>query len=380
MRRDGGPELVIRGEHPVIPVPMLPRPGHEVSEPVEELKWGKIDDAAGVRPRGLPPSPRANPVGCLVSWEHIADAGDAAVFAADHGEPLQREGRPGTVSQQVLETLKIARHVAVDERDPDAGVNRKPTVLSSEHVGGRIGVDEPLHAEPTHDTPAHPLGEGGQISLGDRPGQQERRRGVTPCFVGSRPEDAVGRARMEMHMVIERRSKAVQEGHGTESWASLARPVTVTGRARRSTKQSLDLFDEDSREGRDRVWAVSEEAAQSLRHGDHPLPHGHRGNDAVDEMRSCLLHSAAIARRADTPALARGTLGYKVANDYRMSRMMRGLYTNPKLVGRLLRSLVCHPFIAATMIESYYIEQSWDWQFRGDDPPMKLLRHTWRRT
>jgi 2-polyprenyl-3-methyl-5-hydroxy-6-metoxy-1,4-benzoquinol methylase len=23
---------------------------------------------------------------------------------------------------------------------------------------------------------------------------------------------------------------------------------------------------------------------------------------------------------------------------------------------------------------------SWDWQFRGDDPPMKLLRHTWRRT
>jgi hypothetical protein len=49
---------------------------------------------------------------------------------------------------------------------------------------------------------------------------------------------------MEMHMVIERRSEAVQKGHGTESWASLARPVTVTGRARRSTKQSLDLFDE----------------------------------------------------------------------------------------------------------------------------------------
>ena len=37
-------------------------------------------------------------------------------------------------------------------------------------------------------------------------------------------------------MVIERRSEAVQKGHGTESWASLARPVTVTGRARRSTK------------------------------------------------------------------------------------------------------------------------------------------------
>ena len=110
---------------------------------------------------------------------------------------------------------------------------------------------------------------------------------------------------MEMHMVIERRSEAVQKGHGTESWASLARPVTVTGRARRSTKQSFDLFDEDPREGRDRVGPVSEEAAQPLRHGDHPLPHRYRRNDVVDEMRSRLRHSAAVARRTDTPALAR---------------------------------------------------------------------------
>ena len=35
--------------------------------------------------------------------------------------------------------------------------------------------------------------------------------------------------------------------------------------------------------------------------------------------------------------------------------------------------------VTATMIECYFLEQSWDWQFRGDDPPMKLLRHTWRR-
>ena len=31
------------------------------------------------------------------------------------------------------------------------------------------------------------------------------------------------------------------------------------------------------------------------------------------------------------------------------------------------------------MIECYFIEKSWDWQFWGEDPPMKLLRHTWRR-
>lgn len=74
-----------------------------------------------------------------------------------------------------------------------------------------------------------------------------------------------------------------------------------------------------------------------------------------------------------------GTPGYKIANDYRMARMMRGLYTNPKLVYRLARSLCMHPSIAYTMLQSYYIQQSWDWQFRGNDPPMKLWRQTWRR-
>ena len=82
MRRDGGPELVIRGEHPWLvsnrrALPVLPRRRHEVSEPVEELKWGKLDDADGARPRGLPPAPRADPVGGLVLAEHVADAGDA---------------------------------------------------------------------------------------------------------------------------------------------------------------------------------------------------------------------------------------------------------------------------------------------------------------
>jgi hypothetical protein len=62
-----------------------------------------FDDAVGPRPRGLPPAPRANPVGRLVSREHVADAGDAAFFAADHGEPFQREGRTSTVSQKMLE-------------------------------------------------------------------------------------------------------------------------------------------------------------------------------------------------------------------------------------------------------------------------------------
>jgi hypothetical protein len=69
----------------------------------------------------------------------------------------------------VLERLTIDTQLETKECNPDAGVHREPAVLSSEHVGGRIGVDEPLHAEPTHDTTAHLLGERGQIGLGDRP-------------------------------------------------------------------------------------------------------------------------------------------------------------------------------------------------------------------
>ena len=101
-------------------MPVLPRRRDEVTEPVEELKWGKLDDDAVARPCGLPPASRADPVGRLVSGEHVADAGDAAVFAAHHGEPFQREGRPGTVSQQVLERLTIDTQLETKERDPDA--------------------------------------------------------------------------------------------------------------------------------------------------------------------------------------------------------------------------------------------------------------------
>jgi 2-polyprenyl-3-methyl-5-hydroxy-6-metoxy-1,4-benzoquinol methylase len=74
-----------------------------------------------------------------------------------------------------------------------------------------------------------------------------------------------------------------------------------------------------------------------------------------------------------------GSAGYKTANDYRMARMMRGWYTNPKMVWRILRALARYPRVTGTMLQCYFVEKSWDWQFWGDDPCMKLLRHTWRR-
>jgi len=170
-RRNRPPQLVIRRESAVIPMPVLPRRRHEIGEPVEELKRREFDDAIGPRSRGLPLAARADPVGGFVSGQHVADFGYPAVWAADHGEPLEREGRPGAVSQQVLEALKIARHITVDERDPDARIDRKPAVLPGEHVGGGRVVDEASEPEPPDHAAAHPLGERGQIGLVDRSGR-----------------------------------------------------------------------------------------------------------------------------------------------------------------------------------------------------------------
>jgi len=67
-----------------------------------------------------------DPVGGLMSGAHVADAGDAAVGVANHGEPLECEWRPGAISQEMIETLEIARHVAVEERDADARIDGNP--------------------------------------------------------------------------------------------------------------------------------------------------------------------------------------------------------------------------------------------------------------
>ena len=110
-RRDGPPELVIRRKHPVVAMPVLPRRRDEIRKPVQELKRREFDDTVGSRPRGLPAAAGPDPVGCFMPREHVADLGDRAVWAADHGESLECEGRPGAVSQQMLKRLTLDTHL-----------------------------------------------------------------------------------------------------------------------------------------------------------------------------------------------------------------------------------------------------------------------------
>ena len=124
-RRDGFSQLVVRREYSWLvsrrqAMPVLPRRRDEIGQPVQELKRRELHDAIGSRPRGLPAAAGPDPGGRFVSGQHVADSGCAAVWAADHGESLEREGWPGAVSEKMLKTLKIAGHIAVDQCDPDA--------------------------------------------------------------------------------------------------------------------------------------------------------------------------------------------------------------------------------------------------------------------
>ena len=49
--RDGPPQLVIRREHSVRAMPVLPRRGHEIRQAVQKLKRREYEDAMSPRPR-----------------------------------------------------------------------------------------------------------------------------------------------------------------------------------------------------------------------------------------------------------------------------------------------------------------------------------------
>ena len=64
-------------------------------------------------------------------------------------------------------------------------------------LGGGSGVEQAVEPQPADHAAPHPLGERGQISLGDRPHRQEHRWGVARGPISSRRENAVGRTHVQ---------------------------------------------------------------------------------------------------------------------------------------------------------------------------------------
>jgi cyclopropane fatty-acyl-phospholipid synthase-like methyltransferase len=75
-----------------------------------------------------------------------------------------------------------------------------------------------------------------------------------------------------------------------------------------------------------------------------------------------------------------GTTGYGAASQYRMSRIRRAIVTKPKVLWNIAKALTRRPHATAQLLYAYFIEEAWDWQFRGKTPPTRLLRQTWRRS
>jgi len=113
------------------------------------------------------------------------------------------------------------------------------------------------------------------------------------------PSSAPQRDRVQVDEVAERPVEALDEGDASGLAALDA------ARLRLLLLPSGDLLDEDSVLRRQRLGPQREDAPDLRRHREHPLSHGHVGQDVVDEMRRRPAHASGRARGARAPALAR---------------------------------------------------------------------------
>ena len=89
---------------------------------------------------------------------------------------------------------------------------------------------------------------------------------------------------------IEARAKTLAEGHGSGFRLFVAKRSGVLA------LPALDLLDEDSADGRERLGFGGEQQAQLERDGQDPLPQGEfRRGHVVDQVRGRVKHPTAVA-------------------------------------------------------------------------------------
>jgi len=73
------------------------------------------------------------------------------------------------------------------------------------------------------------------------------------------------------------------------------------------------------------------------------------------------------------------TEDYRFTADHWRKQLKKASLTNVRFIRETLRHLLKRPIHTTWAIASYVGPESWLWQFRGDNPPAKLYRHTWQR-
>jgi hypothetical protein len=172
-------------------------------------------------------------------------------------EPLESEGRPGTVSDEPFDALPVIT------LDADRSVNAEPAgALPSEHAV-RIGlVEETVGAEVPEDTALDDALEVEPV-MGLKPGGFME-PGLTD---GSPREHAVEDDHVIVEVPVEGGAEPVQEADGPE--------LGIPGRAgARVAQGGSDGPKEDLQDGTGDVRVVVQEGAQPLGKAEHPLAQG----------------------------------------------------------------------------------------------------------
>lgn len=96
--------------------------------------------------------------------------------------------------------------------------------------------------------------------------------------------------------------------------------------------------------------------------GWHPEP---------GQLETCARGLFRLIREVD------GTRDYHITSEYWLGRMKWSLVFKPCVWAGLVQKLRRHFRPTLDMLRCLVVDQSWNWQFRGDPAPTVLLRHTW---
>ena len=74
-----------------------------------------------------------------------------------------------------------------------------------------------------------------------------------------------------------------------------------------------------------------------------------------------------------------GTYDYHLTSEQWLCRFRQLLRSagGARIFSRVLPTMLEHPIQAATMVLCMLVSELWNWQFRGPNPPTRLLRQTW---
>ena len=91
------------------------------------------------------------------------------------------------------------------------------------------------------------------------------------------------------------------------------------------------------------------------------------------QLEACASGEFALVKEVEA------TEDYRFTTDHWRKKLKKASLTNVRFIRETLRHLLKRPIHTTWAIASDVGPESWHWQFRGDNPPVKLYRHTWQK-